>query len=153
LSGTDAITLDEISIETVKTLFTKKQDAVLIVGMKGDTLSDQVTAVLKNVIYDQKVDNITYYLDVRPDGTPEGDLRNSDNQDFEYFNSKIARVLDHAEETPVPMIIYIRGGLVKGAHIGALEGYDATKTLTQEQICDLTFTIIDELARAGLTKC
>ncbi len=84
--------------------------------------------------------NMTYALNVRPDGTKENDLRYKDDNgnfnypEFETIYNFIYDYLDEDKVTYVPILLFVKDGELVYFHTGTVDGHDATeRTLTDEE--------------------
>ncbi len=141
---------NQISIQDAVTKLENKETFVLYMYFDACPWCKELGPIVSDYLSDKDdLLELTYALNVRPDGTKEGDLRHTDddgNYNEPLFETIYNFVFDQLDEDGiiyVPALLFVKDGELVYYHSGTVEGHDATeRTLTDEE----KQTIINELA-------
>ena len=144
------IAQNQISVAEVVSKLENKESFVLYMYFDACPWCKELGPIVSDYLKDdEELLNMTYALNVRPDGTKENDLRykgddgNFNNPEFETIYNLIKDQLDEDGTVYVPTLIFIKDGELVYYHTGTVEGHDATeRTLTDDEKQE----IVDELA-------
>ncbi len=148
--ATYKIAENQISVSEVVTKLENKESFVLYMYFDTCPWCKELGPIVSDYLSDKDdLFNITYALNVRPDGTKENDLRYKDDDgnynepEFETIYNFIKDQLDEDGTVYVPTLVFVKDGELVYFHTGTVEGHDATeRTLTDDEKQE----IIDELA-------
>lgn len=144
------IAQNQISVSEVVTKLENKDSFILYMYFDACPWCKELGPIVSDYLKDnEELLNMTYALNVRPDGTKENDLRYKDDDgsynepEFETIYNFIYDQLDEDGIVYVPTLVFVKDGELVYFHTGTVEGHDATKrTLTDDEKQE----IVDELA-------
>ena len=144
--ATYLVAQNQISTSDALSKFENKEDFVLYFYFDACPWCKELGPLLSDYL-EEKSDllNMTYAINVRPDGNKENDIRYK-NDDGEYNDSNfveiynlVARYLDDDGTFYVPTLIFVKDGEVKYFHTGTVDGHDATeREMTDDEKSSLT---------------
>ena len=148
--ATYLIAQNQISVSEVVTKLENNESFILYMYFDACPWCKELGPIVSDYLKDnEELLNMTYALNVRPDGTKENDLRYKDDEgnynepEFEAIYNFIYDQLDEDGIVYVPTLVFVKDGELVYFHTGTVEGHDATKrTLTDDEKQE----IIDELA-------
>ena len=146
--GTSAdylIAKNQITVADALTKFKNKESFVLYMYFDKCPWCKELGPVVSDVVEDEKkLLNITYALNVRPDGERDHDYRYKNdageynNPDFEDLYNYLYDFLDDDKKVYVPALVFVRNGEIVYYHVGTIDGHDAKeRTMTEEEIDEL----------------
>lgn len=144
------IAQNQISVAEVVSKLENKESFVLYMYFDACPWCKELGPIVSDYLKDnEELLNMTYALNVRPDGTKENDLRYKDDDgnynepEFERIYNFIYDQLDEDGVVYVPTLVFVKDGELVYFHTGTVEGHDATeRTLTDDEKQE----IVDELA-------
>ncbi len=139
--ATYLIAQNQITVADVVTKLENKESFVLYMYFDACPWCKELGPIVSDYLNDKELLlNMTYALNVRPDGTKENDLRYKDDNGnyneplFETIYNLIYNSLDNDKVVYVPTLLFIKDGELVYYHSGTVEGHDATeRTLTDEE--------------------
>ena len=138
--------LKNISLSDYKDMVEQGSDAIVMMGFSGCPWCKELSPVLYDVVKAEGLDGITYYIDCRPDGVKENDIRYSDDEGTVFLKSTIEEFLNEDRQILAPTVIYLNNGEVKGIHVGTLDGHDAAeRCLTEDELGELQGVLVAEI--------
>ena len=138
--------LKNVSLSDYKDMVEEGSDAIVMMGFSGCPWCEELSPVLYDVVKAEGLDGMTYYIDCRPDGVKENDIRYSDGEDIMFLKSTIEEFLNEDWQIMAPTVIYLNDGKVKGVHIGTLDGHDAAeRCLTEDELGELQGVLTAEI--------
>ena len=138
--------LNEIDLAEYRDLIEGDSSAIVMLGFSGCPWCEELSPVLYDVVKAEGLDSITYYIDCRPDGVKENDIRYSDSEDLMFLKSTIEEFLNEDRQILAPTVIYLNNGEVNGIHVGTLDGHDAAeRCLTEDELGELQGVLVAEI--------
>ena len=139
--ATYLIAQNQISVSEVVTKLENKDSFILYMYFDACPWCKELGPIVSDYLKDnEELLNMTYALNVRPDGTKENDLRYKDDDggynepEFETIYNFIYDQLDEDGIVYVPTLVFVKDGELVYFHTGTVEGHDATKrTLTDDE--------------------
>lgn len=139
--ATYLIAQNQITVADVVTKLENKDTFVLYMYFDACPWCKELGPIVSDYLSDKEdLLNLTYALNVRPDGNKENDLRYKDDDGnyneplFETVYKFIEDRLDDDKVVYVPTLIFVKDGELVYYHTGTVEGHDATeRTLTDEE--------------------
>lgn len=121
------IPFKNISFKEANEKIENKESFVLLLAHENNSWSIDLVPMLEKLANQYKeFDDILYYVNLRPDGTEESDLRNLENEDYKKFYDMVAyRLYDGILKDPT--IAYIKDGEIAAIHIGVFEKWDSSE--------------------------
>ncbi len=132
---------NQISVSEVVSKLDNKETFVLYMYFDACPWCKELGPIVSDYLKDkEELLNLTYALNVRPDGVKENDLRYKDDDGnyneplFETIYNFIYDQLDEDKVVYVPTLLFIKDGQLVYYHSGTVEGHDATeRTLTDDE--------------------
>ena len=138
--------LKNISLSDYKDIVEEGSDAIIMMGFSGCPWCEELSPVLYDVVKAEGLEDMTYYIDCRPDGVKENDVRYSDDGDIMFLKSTIEEFLNEDRQILAPTVIYLNNGKAKGIHVGTLDGHDAAeRCLTEDELGELQGVLVAEI--------
>lgn len=139
--ATYLIAQNQITVADVVNKLENKDTFVLYMYFDACPWCKELGPIVSDYLSDKEdLLNLTYALNVRPDGNKENDLRYKDDDGnyneplFETVYNFIEDRLDDDKVVYVPTLIFVKDGELVYYHTGTVEGHDATeRTLTDEE--------------------
>ena len=131
-------------MKEVTDMFDKGETFIFYVGFNKCPWCQEEVPVLNEVAegYD---DVKIMYVDARPDGEKENDLRNEENPDYVALQEKVEEILDETRKIYAPTVVWVKEGKLVASHVGTVDDHDAhERKMTEEEV---------ETLRDTYTKC
>ena len=139
------IAKNQITLEDLYKKIDNKESFVLYMYFDKCPWCKELGPVVSDYVKDnEKLLNMTYSFNVRPDGERDHDYRyTNDDGEFNYPEFKelydyIYDFLDEDKKAYVPTLMFVKNGEIVYYHVGTVDSHDASeRTMTDEEMTEL----------------